>query len=509
MKHIDRTLLARGAVLNLLGQGTPLIVALLCLPFVANGLGPERFGLLVLCWTVVSTATAFDLGFARVTVRLISAALARDAEEEVPRILGTTLIAQASLGITAAAIVFAAAPWLSTHAFAFPEHLHAEGITVLRLIALAIPVVLVSSTLRGTLSASQSFAAGNTIAILSNGGVYIVSAMGAAAGWTLPTIVALLVALKIAMVPVIWRTVKRHGPHVDGSFRPHVLVFHDLIRLGSWITLSNTVLPVLSRAERLMIPPLLSLGALGFYTVPYEAVSRLAIIPNSMSSTLYPAFSRFDGRLSSTLTDLVARPMRYLTVVMTVMLSGAALFADQLLSIWIGPSFALEAANPLRLLAVAFYFAAFSQILRSALHGLGRPDLKAKLDLANAVLFVLLLFWWIPWFGLIGAAAAKLAVNLTELVGSFVLLSVAAPESLSAPRLWRLLSRDVGAAAAFVVVATAAAMWLEQPSLSYLAFAGCVLGYVLIFWTSLTDSVDRHTIFHVQDWLRGKGTQPL
>lgn len=502
-------MLARGAVLNLLGQGTPLLVAVVCLPFVATGLGLERFGLLVLCWTVVGAATAFDLGFARATVRMISAALARGAEHEVSRILGTTLLAQAALGAVAAVLVFAAAPALSSRVFAFPDYLQSDGTAALRLIAIGIPVVLMSSSLRGVLSASQQFAAANAMTISSNSSVYVLSAIGAAAGWTLPAIVALLVASKAALLPVIWRTVKRHGPRLEGALRPDARTLRELVRFGSWITVSNAVLPVLHRAERLLIPSLVSLGALAFYAVPYEAVSRLAIVPTSMSSTLFPAFSRLEGRHGATLTDLVARPTRYLTVVMTIVLSAVALFADELLTIWMGQPFATHAAAPLRVLAAAFYFGAFSHVLRAALQGLGRPDLKAKLDFVNVVLFLSLLLWWIPTFGLVGAAGARLAVGIAELCGSLALLSFVAPDALGPPRLWRLLSRDVMAAAAFVVVVIVAALWLRHTVFAYPAFVVCSIAYLLVFWNSLTDSVDRHTIIHVQDWLRRKGAQPL
>ena len=502
-------MLARGAVLNLLGQGAPLIVAFLCLPFVAKGLGPERFGLLVLCWTVVGSATAFDLGFARATVRMISASLARDAEHEVGRIISTALLAQAALGSIAGVLVFVAAPALSTRVFSFPEHLQSDGTATLRLIAAVIPVVLVSSSLRGVLSASQRFAAANAMAVSSNSSVYVLSAIGAVAGWTLPTIVALLVASKVALLPVIWSTVKRHGPRLDGNLRPDARTFRELLQFGSWVTVSNAVLPVLSRAERLLIPPLLSLEALAYYTAPYEAVSRLAIVPTSMSSTLFPAFSRLDGRHGASLTDLVARPMRYLLVVMTIVLSAAALFADELLAIWMGHPFAVHAASPLKVLAVAFYFAGFSPILRAALQGLGRPDLKAKLDFLNVALFLGLLLWWIPKFGLVGAAGAKLAVSVTDLFGSLALLSIVAPDALGPSRLWRSLSRDVMAASAFVVAVLATAMWLGQTAFVYPAFVVCSIGYLLVFWNSLTDAVDRNTIVHVQDWLRRKGAQPL
>lgn len=40
------SVLARNTVLNLIGQGVPLLVAVVAMPFVIQGLGVERFGIL-------------------------------------------------------------------------------------------------------------------------------------------------------------------------------------------------------------------------------------------------------------------------------------------------------------------------------------------------------------------------------------------------------------------------------------------------------------------------------
>ncbi len=51
--EIKGSLLARNTLLNLIGQGLPLIVAVVTIPFIIQGLGIERFGLLSLAWVVL------------------------------------------------------------------------------------------------------------------------------------------------------------------------------------------------------------------------------------------------------------------------------------------------------------------------------------------------------------------------------------------------------------------------------------------------------------------------
>lgn len=70
---LDSRTLARNAVLNLFGMTLPLLVAIVAIPFVARGLGAERFGLLALAWVVLGYFPLFDLGLGRATAKYIQA----------------------------------------------------------------------------------------------------------------------------------------------------------------------------------------------------------------------------------------------------------------------------------------------------------------------------------------------------------------------------------------------------------------------------------------------------
>ncbi|MEJ2502280.1 MAG: hypothetical protein P8177_03025, partial [Gemmatimonadota bacterium] len=58
-------LIARNSLLNLLGLGLPLAVAVVAIPPLTAGLGSERFGILGLVWVVVAYLALLDLGLGR------------------------------------------------------------------------------------------------------------------------------------------------------------------------------------------------------------------------------------------------------------------------------------------------------------------------------------------------------------------------------------------------------------------------------------------------------------
>src|SRR5262249_46899419 len=69
-------LLARNAVWNVLGTGTPLFVAAFCIPVLIRALGEDRFGVLALAWALIGYASLFDFGLGRALTQLVSTKLA-------------------------------------------------------------------------------------------------------------------------------------------------------------------------------------------------------------------------------------------------------------------------------------------------------------------------------------------------------------------------------------------------------------------------------------------------
>ena len=163
---------AKNTIFNLFGQGVPLIVALVCLPVVVGGFGPERFGLLVLSWTILGYAGPVDLGIGRAAARLIAAALARGVTEDVPRILGTALIVQSVLGSAAGVVIAMLAPTFVHDVLELTGDLRSSGVATFQLVAVAIPIVLASSSLRGTLYSAQRFDLVNAVVIPASCSMY-------------------------------------------------------------------------------------------------------------------------------------------------------------------------------------------------------------------------------------------------------------------------------------------------------------------------------------------------
>src|SRR5207245_1566750 len=93
----------------------------------------------------------------RATTRFVATAIESGSEERVPGIVWTAVIVQTGLGLLGAAILITADPWLAGKVLHIPPRLLDEARSTFYVLALSIPAVLVSGSLRGVLEAAQRF----------------------------------------------------------------------------------------------------------------------------------------------------------------------------------------------------------------------------------------------------------------------------------------------------------------------------------------------------------------
>lgn len=411
--------LARNAALNAAGQLLPLLLAIAILPYVLHGLGAERFAVLTLAWTIIGYFGFLDLGLGRATTRFVAALLGANRGIGIGRVVWSSLAIQTALGAAGAVLIAGLASVIAQGALRITEPtLLAETERTLRVVALGLPLVLLSGTFSGVLEAYQRFDLVNLVRVPSSMATLAVPAVGVAIGASLPAIVIGIVVARACALLCFAALAARLGDGLRPAM-PHRRTLRRLLGFGGWLTVSLVAVPILTYAERLLIGGLRSLTELAYYAVPFEIVARTAVIPAAVALTLFPAFShaqRSGGRVD----DLFRRPMKLLFLLQWPLLVVLWLFPVEILDTWMGPAVADAGAPVLRLLALAFFLNAFSQVALAGVQGLGRPDLKAKLDMFEVPFFIVLAVLLIPPFGIAGAAAAKVVVTVVDTVVLFV-----------------------------------------------------------------------------------------
>jgi O-antigen/teichoic acid export membrane protein len=483
--------LFRDAILNFWGQVLPLVFALVAIPFILKGFGLERFGLLSLAWLLLGYFAFLDLGLGRATVRFVAELIGREEKDKISGVVWASTGLNLIAGIVGGIAVWLLAPFLARRVFTIPPELIGEAQQIFVILAFAIPAITATASLRGVLEACRRFDLVNAVKVPSNIAVFLIPLIGLPLVLGLPVIVGLMVLTRIATALVYFGYSIRQIPGWWRRFALPAGQIRSLLQYGGWVTASNLLVPIISYAERFLIGALLPIGMLGYYTAPFEMISRLSVFPYSLALALFPAFSHAGTHDPAEVRErLVLRPSTYLLLLMTPLTALFVFFAPEILQLWLGADFRAQSGLLLQILAAAFFFNAFAYIPLTAVQGLGRPELKAKLDLVQAPLFVGLCWVLIKQLGIAGAAFAKLAVCAVDVI--FILWFTKLILGANRRELFPKSIRVIGLASGFFLLA-GFPLAMDERWLGWRIGLFLVLGffYFLLFWKIAMPASDR------------------
>ena len=98
--------------------------------------------------------------------------------------------------------------------------------------------------------------------------------------------------------------------------------------------------------------------------------------------------------------------MKYVSFAIFPVVLVIMAFAPEGLRLWLGPDFARNSGPVLRWLAAGVFVNALAQVPFSMVQGVGRPDISAKLQLAELPFYLLALRLLVNVYGIEGAAMA-------------------------------------------------------------------------------------------------------
>jgi len=399
--------LARNTLYNLLGQAIPLLVGLVAIPVAAHALGAARFGLLALIWAILGYAVALDLGLGRATTKYVAEHLSLGEHEALYRVVGLTVASQTSLGVIGGLVLGLGSGWLA-RVMGMPAGLEQEARRTLIALAVSVPFVVLSASLRGVLEGAQRFDLGNLIRGPLAVAGFVVPAVAAPLGAGLVTIVLVLLAVRVAACWALAVAIRRALPGFRWEVQPSWTALKPLLAYGGWVSVSNAVSPLLSYLERFLLASLAGVAAVAYYAAPFEAVTRLLIVPASLAGALFPLVSAraagvAPGRASE---QLVGRALWYLLPVLALPAALVAILSRPLLTLWLGSAYAANGAAALTILAAGVVVNGLAHLPSAYLLARGRPDLPAMFHLLELPVYVGAAWLLIEAHGIAGAALA-------------------------------------------------------------------------------------------------------
>lgn len=407
---------------NFVGATAPMLLGIATIPYLMRQLGIEAFGILTLVWALIGYFSVFDFGIGRALTQQVSSLRSAACVQELPRVIQSGLALVGAFGLLGGAVLAAFAHPLGHSGLNVDASLWRTTTNCLLIAALGIPLTTLVTGLRGVLEGFEDFRTANILKIILGCATFGLPAASIMVfGASLEIVVASLVVARLGILLAHSLAIGRHV----GTWRSVGLFdlnkAKPLLSFGAWMTVSNIISPLMVTADRFVISYLLGAAAVAFYTVPFDFILRLLVVPAALTSTLFPRFA------SLYLSDRPAFARAYRKGLLAVfglmlLICGPLAIGSQWgLSLWLGADFAAKAWPIASVMALGLLFNGLAQIPHAALQASGGVRATALLHAAEFVFYVPALYLSLLSFGLVGAACAWTARVFVDLVALLIL----------------------------------------------------------------------------------------
>jgi O-antigen/teichoic acid export membrane protein len=451
--------LAHNIVWNAAGIVLPLVVGVAVVPAIVHGLGTVRFGFLSIVWMLIGYFGIFDFGLGRTLTKLVADRLGSGQENEVPSLTGTAVMIVGASGILAGLGVALLAGWIARLTLAGSPALIPEATNAIVWLAVSLPFVLVATVLTGLFEAYQRFALISAVRLPL--GILILVAPLAVLPLSrdLGVITAVLATLRFLNAVTLGCIALRIIPALRREalrFRRELIA--PLLTYGGWLTVSNVVGPVMIYFDRFVIAAMLGSAAIAYYTVPYDVLNRLLLLPQAIQGVLFPNFALLRAQNSPRVLFLFTRSSTTNMLLMLPPLLATLWLAREGLGWWVGDAFAQNSTQVAKILVVGVLVNAMARTPFVFVQGVGRAKWTAILHMSELPFYAVVL--WLLLRGGIGIEGAAYAWSGRIAVDTIALYVMTARLE---PRLSRTVWRDLAWIVSACVGALCVAVLLQNP----------------------------------------------
>ncbi|HEY6881885.1 MAG TPA: oligosaccharide flippase family protein [Polyangiales bacterium] len=406
----------RNSAWSILGWLSLLLLSLISSPFMVRELGSEFYGLLALLTSVVAPLGLMDLGMGEATIKYVAESLGRQDMRQVEHYLRTMLTMNVAMGLLGWLVLFFLSRVLVERVFHIPTAHQAMARECLVWLGASWCATQVRQTFIGAVSALQRYRALNI-------GTFLTQALVTGSG-----LVALLLhadllrvvqwqsATTVLSCSAWWLLAAQLFPKlrlIPGMDRA---ALRSSLGFGAWQNLNNLGGILTHQSQRWLLGSMLSVASVGVYNLASQLVTMVYTLSYRGGQVLFPAVSQLQGE--SKHEEAAALMIQSNWVVTSLVLPGmavVAVFAGDILRLWVGDEFSQAGTNGLRVLCISHGMSLVCAIPTFYLLGTGRPHWLSYVALAQGLLAIPTAFVLVPRWGVVGAATAMACGNLAQL----------------------------------------------------------------------------------------------
>lgn len=393
--------LIKDSSINVIGNSASLLLGLFTTPLFIHYLGTERYGLLLLIWTIIGYYTFLDLGLGRAITQRLSSLSGRSLVEKNDAVW-TAVSCSFIIGILGSIIAWFTSLYYIIHMpktnTLIEEPFSSYGYSLI----LMVPTLLLTSVLQGVLQSQLKFKTLNSLQFVSNSLSQLLPLAAAASGYVeLKTLLLLLLIPRIVILLVMFIYIRKDGllcgiPRIDKN------QFRKLINFGGWASAIAVISSLIMVIDRLFIGSLGGAQYVFYYGISYDLVLKLFVLPIGLSNAMFP---RIAPATTPQRAILVSDSSMIVSLVITPVIVITILLINPAMHLWLG-----EQLNPIsisiaEILLVGLWILSIT-IPRFTYLLATKPKTIVQSYLIQIPVYILMLYVGMRQWGIIGVAVA-------------------------------------------------------------------------------------------------------
>jgi len=232
--------------------------------------------------------------------------------------------------------------------------------------------------------------------------------------------VALLIVARLLVLVLQWKLAYDKLP--TGWTRSAVQKndAKQLLSFGAWMTVSNIISPLMVNADRFIIAGVLGAGVVAYYTVPFEVMTRLLVVPAALTSALFPRLAVTMMADHAVAKKMYERCIRLVASGLAPLCLCTAVGSYWGLSLWLSHDFAMKSWLVVVIMSMGLLLNGAAYVPYAAIQAAGNARTTAIFHIFECLVYMPLLFLLLHYFGIVGAAAAwvvRVGIDLALLLG--------------------------------------------------------------------------------------------
>ena len=399
----------KNSLLNVLTQAFVVVVTFFAIPHILKGLGDTAFGILSLVLIFIGYFSLVDFGLGSAVVKFVADKRSVDDRSSLNAVFTFSCIMSIVIGLIVGLSIFLFSKDLAHLIFKVSGGMDVI-VACLRIVAATMPFMILQSILKGALMGYERFDTSNLIqaasGVLQWGGILFLVFFGVKLTW----IIGYVALLRFGITVLYLFSVLRVSGLRFSISGLHSSLMKGMLGFGGWVMVSQSISPILQYLERFVLSATIATSILPFYVIPFDATSKLLVLATAIAAALFPGLSGISepGASRGEFKRVYLTTLKMLAYVMIPTGIILATFAQEILKLWIGESFAVRALPCFQILILAFVVNSIAHIPYTTLHALGKPKIPGIFHLIELPIHIFVVFLSIRMWGVVGAAFATI-----------------------------------------------------------------------------------------------------